>query len=97
MTDPRKVRKIDDERQKRGRTYKKRYSLNKVGKKRATVTIAVPPIVIEKKAEEAGLSAEDFIRDHEVEAHFNSFDGIFYSFVRKEEDEEGSNEEGSNE
>ena len=83
MTDPRNIRKVDDERQKRGRTYKKRYRINKVGKSKSTNTVAIPPEVIERKAEEAGLTPEQYIDRHEAVAHFNSFDGVFYEFVER--------------
>lgn len=61
-------------------TYKKRYSMNVVGREGYTTTVAIPPEVIERKAEEAGLTPEEFIKEFKAVAHFNNFDGVFYSF-----------------
>lgn len=61
-------------------TYKKRYRMNVVGKDGATTTVAIPPEVIERKAEEAGLTVEEFIKQFRVVAHYNNFDGVFYAF-----------------
>lgn len=61
-------------------TYKKRYRMNIVGKEGATTTVAIPPEVIDRKAEEAGLSSEEFIRCYKAIAHYNNFDGVFYTF-----------------
>ena len=67
-------------------TYKKRYRMNVVGKDGATTTVAIPPEVIDRKAEEAGLTAEEFIKRYQAVAHYNNFDGVFYAFeeVKKE-------------
>jgi len=61
-------------------TYKKRYRMNTVGKDGATTTVAIPPEVITKKAEEAGMTIEEFIQQYRVIAHYNNFDGVFYVF-----------------
>ena len=66
-------------------TYKKHYRMNVVGKDGATTTVAIPPEVIVKKAEDAGLTVEEFIKAFRVVAHYNNFDGVFYSFSKKEE------------
>ena len=67
-----------------GPSYKKGYRMNAVGKDGATTTVAIPPEVIGRKAEEAGLSSEEFIRRYKAVAHFDNFDGVFYAFERKE-------------
>ena len=66
-------------------TYKKRYRMNVVGKDGATTTVAIPPEVMEKKAEDAGLTIEEFIKRFRVVAHYNNFDGVFYAFERQVE------------
>lgn len=38
------------------------------------------PEVIDRKSEEVGLSPAEFIRGFEVVAHFDNFDGVFYTF-----------------
>lgn len=65
-----------------GGSYKKYYRMNGVGKNSATTTVAIPPEVIERKAEEAGLRPEEFTRCYRAIAHYNNFDGIFYTFER---------------
>jgi hypothetical protein len=54
-----------------GGSYKKQ-----VGKDGAT-TVAIPPEVIGRKAEEAGLSAGEFIKCYKAIAHYDNFDGAF--------------------
>ena len=63
-------------------TYKKRYKMNVVGKDGATTTVAIPPEVIDRKAEEFGSRPEEFIRCYKAVAHYDNFDGVFYTFER---------------
>jgi len=65
-----------------GPTYKKHYRMNVVGKDGATTTVAIPPEVIDRKAEEAGLRPAEFIRCYKAVAHYDNFDGVFYAFER---------------
>jgi len=62
------------------KTYKKKYRMNTVGKSGATTTVAIPPEVIERKAEELGISPGEFIKRFHAIARYNNFDGVFYSF-----------------
>lgn len=66
--------------------HKKHYRMNVVGKDGATTTVALPPEVIDRKAEEVDLIPEEFIRRYKAVAHFDSFDGVFYTFeaIKKE-------------
>ena len=65
-----------------GASYKKRYGLNVVGKDGVTTTVAIPPEVIDRKAEEVGLNAEEFIGRYKAITHYDNFDGVFYTFER---------------
>lgn len=65
-----------------GASYKKHYKMNVVGKGGATTTVAISPEVIDRKAEEVGLSPKEFIRCYKVVAHYDNFDGVFYAFKR---------------
>ena len=65
-----------------GASYKKHYRMNVVGKGGATTTVAIPPEVIDRKAEEVGLRPEEFIRRYKAVAHYDNFDGVFYAFER---------------
>ena len=67
-----------------GPSYKKQYRMNMVGKDGATTTVAIPPEVIARKAEEAGLSPEEFIRHYKAVAHYDNFDGVIYKFEKIE-------------
>jgi len=77
---------INEKTQKQGKTYKKRYRMNAVGKDGSTTTVALPPHVITRKAEEMGLTPEEFVERHRVIAHYNNFDGVYYSFEGISED-----------
>jgi len=65
-----------------GGSYKKHYKMNMVGQDRATTTVAIPPEVIDRKADEVCLTAEEFIKCHKAIAHYDNFDGVFYTFER---------------
>jgi len=65
-------------------SYKKQYRLNVVGLGGATTTVAIPPEVIDRKAEEVGLRPEEFIRFYKAVAHYDNFDGVFYTFEKVE-------------
>jgi len=56
--------------------------MNAVGKDGATTTVAIPPEVFDRKAEEVGLSPEEFIKCYKIVAHYDNFDGIFYTFEK---------------
>ncbi len=63
-----------------GDTYKKRYRINQVGRDGATRTLGIPPEVIEKHAEAAGITPEEFCRTYQAVAQYNSFPGLYYEF-----------------
>ena len=63
-------------------SYTKKYSLNIVGENKSTTTVAIPPEVIDRKAEEVGLSPEEFIKRYKAVAHYDNFDGVYYAFER---------------
>lgn len=63
-------------------SYTKKYSLNIVGENKSTITVALPPEVIERKAAELGVTSEEFVRTHKAIAHYDNFDGVFYTFRR---------------
>ena len=64
-------------------TYQKQYKMNAVGLKGATTTVAIPPEVIDRNARKANLTPEDFIKKFQLVAHYNSFEGILYTFEEK--------------
>lgn len=63
-------------------SYTKKYSLNIVGENKCTTTVVIPRLVIERKADELGITPEEFVKTHKAIAHYDSFDGVFYAFKR---------------
>lgn len=63
-----------------GKYYKSKYKMNLVGKGGMTTTVAIPPKVIDRKAEEKGITPEEFVKTHHAVAIFNGFDGVFITF-----------------
>jgi hypothetical protein len=63
-------------------TYKKRYKMNSAGRAGETTTVAIPPEVIDRKAEEFGITSEEFVKKYQVIAEFNGFDGVRYTFEK---------------
>ncbi len=66
-------------------TYKKRYKMNVVGHEGLTTTVAIPPEVIDKHAEDVGLTPEEFVKQYQAVAQYNGFDGVLYTFEKKSE------------
>lgn len=67
---------------KSGSTYKKRYKMNAVGKDGLTTTVAIPPEVIDRKAEEEGITPEEFLKTYRAVAQYNGFEGVLYTFEK---------------
>lgn len=61
-------------------SFKKRYKMNTTGRGGETTTVAIPPEVIERAAEEAGLSPEEFIKQYHAVAHYDNGKGVQYTF-----------------
>lgn len=81
-----------------GKTYKKRYRMNTVGRDGATTTVAIPPEVLERKAEEMGMTAEEFTKKFRAVAQYNNFDGVFYAFepIPEEDKDKGNSRKAAN-
>ena len=76
-----KIPKIDPE--KKGKYYKKTRSINAVGKDGLTKTIAIPLEILNRKAEEKGMTQDEFIETHLAVVIYNSFDGFYVTFKEK--------------
>lgn len=61
-------------------TYKRRYKMRAQGEGGLNTVVSIPRAVIEREAEKRGLSVPEFIKRHRAVAHYNSFEGVFYSF-----------------
>lgn len=47
-----------------------------------SLEVTFPYEVVEREARKNGLSVDDFVRKYQVIAHFNSIDGVVYTFAR---------------
>lgn len=69
--------------------YTETYDLTKSG---GSERVTVPKPVIRRKAEELGLSIEEFIKQYSVEAVYGKEDDdadVSYRFKKKEEEKDG--------
>jgi len=61
-------------------SYKAQYKMRTTGKNGMTTIITLPPMVVEREASKRGLTVAEFIEQFRVVAHFNNFEGVFYTF-----------------
>jgi hypothetical protein len=61
--------------------YTKRYKIRLMGTGNATTVATIPPLVIQKEARRRGITIAEFVKRFGVEAAFNSFEGVHYTFV----------------
>ena len=60
--------------------YTKTYKMRQLVKGAKHITVAIPYEVIERAANEAGLTAEEFIVQYEAVAHYDNGVGVQYTF-----------------
>lgn len=48
-----------------------------------TVEVTFPFEVVEREARKRGLSIKDFLKLYHAIAHYDNFDGVFYSFEER--------------
>lgn len=53
---------------------------------KGNIAVTVPPEVIRREAKRCGLTVDEFIKQYELVAQFNSFEGIHYQFRKPSED-----------
>jgi len=63
--------------------YTKTYKMRPVGD--GGVEVTIPLLVIEREARKNGLTVTEFVKRFRAIAHFDSFDGVYYTFTPKEE------------
>jgi len=61
-------------------TYKKRYRMVPQGREGKYTTVYIPQEVIQKNAEQAGLSVKEYVHTYRAVAQYNGFDGVLYTF-----------------
>ena len=67
---------------KKGKYYRKTYSLNAVGKDGLTATVAIPREIIRRAAEKIGLHPKEFLKTHQAILIYDAFDGAFIRFEK---------------
>lgn len=69
-------------------SYKKRYKMRAIGQDGLNIVVSIPRVVIEREAERHELTIEGFLKQFKAIAHFDSFDGVRYTFEKIEEEAE---------
>ena len=64
---------------------RKEYAVTVVAKGVKSLKVTFPYEVVEREARKRGLTLEQFLEHYQVIAQYDSFDGVFYSFSKKEE------------
>ena len=62
--------------------YRKPYKIRLVGKNLAGAEVTIPRIVIEREARKNELTIGEFLEQFVAVAHFNSIEGVLYTFER---------------
>ena len=65
--------------------YKKRYKIRRVGREYSTLEVSIPPHIIEREADNIGLSVNEFLEQYRAEWLFDNFSGAFVRFVPTEQ------------
>ena len=60
--------------------YTRAYKMTARGEKGLSISVSIPPEVVRRAAEEAGLSIEDFIKQYQAIAHYDRGSGVQYTF-----------------
>ena len=60
--------------------YKKRYKMRALGEDGHNTVVSLPRAFLEREADKRGLTVRKFLEDFRAVAHFNGFEGIYYSF-----------------
>ena len=66
-------------------SLRKEYAVTIVAKGVKALKVTFPYEVAEREARKRGLSLKDFLEQYQVIAQYDNFDGVFYSFSKKEE------------
>jgi len=60
--------------------YKRRYKMRAVGQDGLNIIVSMPRIVVEREAEKQGLTVDEFLKQFNVVAQFDNFEGVMYTF-----------------
>ena len=68
--------------------YKREYKIRAVGEGKMNAIVSIPREVIQREAEKLGITPEEFVRKYRATAHFDDFQGVYYTFKPAESEEE---------
>ena len=60
--------------------YEKAYRLQAVGEDGLTTMVSMPPEVIRREAKKRSITVQEFIKLYRAVAHYNSIEGVLYTF-----------------
>ena len=63
-------------------TYRRGYRLRISVPGRNSLHVTFPYEVVEREARRHGLTVDEFIQQFRAVAHYNGFDGVYYTFER---------------
>lgn len=61
-------------------SYKRRYKMRAVGQDGLNIVVSIPKVIIAREAEKRGLTIGEFLEQFRAVAHYNSFEGVLYTF-----------------
>lgn len=64
------------------KTLQRAYRLRVAVPGAKSIEVTFPYEVVEREARIMGMEVEEFIRTHQVVAHFDAFDGVLYRFEK---------------
>lgn len=70
-----------------GDAYKRRYKMRAIGAEGLNIVVSIPRMVIQREAERHELTIDEFLEQFKAVAHFDSFDGVRYTFEKIEKEE----------
>ena len=68
--------------------YKREYKIRTVGEGKMNTVVSIPREVVQREAEKLGITPKEFIKKYRAMAHFDDFQGVYYTFKPAENEEE---------
>lgn len=64
---------------------RKEYQIRIAVPGRKSIVVTMPYEVVEREARKHKLSVEQFLENYQTVAHYDNFDGVFYTFEPKDD------------
>lgn len=68
--------------------YRTKYNLRRAIRTKNSLEVTFPFAVVEKEARARGLTVEEFIKQFVAVAEYDSFEGVHYTFEKRDKDNE---------